>query len=354
LSKYWSRRVRGLKPYVPGEQPQDKSYIKLNTNENPYPPSPKVQEAIKRAVDSKLKLYPDPEGLELRITIADYFGLKKEQVFVGNGSDEVLAFAFMAFFDPERPILFPDVTYSFYPVYARLLDLKYELVELNSDFTLPLDPFLKNNGGIIFPNPNAPTGIFTPLERVEKILASNLESVVIVDEAYIDFGGESAVRLLNKYPNLLIVQTLSKSRSLAGLRVGFALGSKDLIQGLNSIKNSINSYTLDRLALVGALEAFKDNDYFEETRKKIIATRGKTAIALKDLGFTALPSKTNFLLISHPILKAEDLFAELKERAILVRYFRLPRIDNFLRVSIGSEEEMKIFLENIKEIVLSV
>jgi histidinol-phosphate aminotransferase len=189
---------------------------------------------------------------------------------------------------------------------------------------------------------------------VEKILASNLESVVIVDEAYIDFGGESAVRLLNKYPNLLIVQTLSKSRSLAGLRVGFALGSKDLIQGLNSIKNSINSYTLDRLALVGALEAFKDNDYFEETRKKIIATRGKTAIALKDLGFTALPSKTNFLLISHPILKAEDLFAELKERAILVRYFRLPRIDNFLRVSIGSEEEMKIFLENIKEIVLSV
>jgi len=352
MSKYWSKLAASLEPYVPGEQPKDRKYIKLNTNENPYPPSAKVTEAIKAAANDTLKLYPDPNGDELKKTLANYYGLKKEQVFVGNGSDEVLAFSFMAFFDPNNPILFPDITYSFYPVYAKVFKIDYELVPLNEDFTLPVDKFFKDNGGVIFPNPNAPTSSFVALEYIEKILNHNKEKVVIIDEAYIDFGGESAVSLIDKYPNLLVIQTLSKSRSLAGLRVGFALGHEDLIKGLDRIKNSINSYTLDRLALIGAVEAIKDDEYFQDTRERIIGTREKVLSELNKLGFKIIPSKTNFIFISHPSVKAEDIFIRLKEEAILVRYFKQPRIDNFLRVSIGNDEEMAVFIKAVSRIII--
>lgn len=351
MSKYWSKLASGIEPYVPGEQPKDRAYTKLNTNENPYPPSTKVLEAIKAAANESLKLYPDPLGAELKSTLADYYGLKKEQVFLGNGSDEVLGFAFMAFFDPQKPILFPDITYSFYPVYANLFKIDYELVPLKNDFTLPVEQFFRPNGGIIFPNPNAPTGEYITLRAIEEILEHNTEHVVIIDEAYIDFGGESALSLINKYPNLLVVQTFSKSRSLAGLRVGFALGHQDLIQGLERIKNSLNSYTLDRLALAGSVEAVKDKAYFEETRNKIIQTRERVIGELLNIGFKVIPSKANFVFISLPTFKAEELFKKLKEAAVLVRYFNQPRIDNYLRVSIGSDIEMDRFLEAVRKII---
>jgi histidinol-phosphate aminotransferase len=354
MSKYWSKLAASLEPYVPGEQPKDRKYIKLNTNENPYPPSPKVIDAIKAAVDENLKLYPDPNGVALKRTLANYYGLNQEQVFVGNGSDEVLAFSFMAFFDPNNPILFPDITYSFYPVYAKVFKIDYELVPLNDDFTLPIDKYLKDNGGIIIPNPNAPTGGLLTLEFFEKILSHNKGKVVIVDEAYVDFGGVSAVTLINKYSNLLVIQTLSKSRSLAGLRVGFAMGHEDLIKGLDTIKNSINSYTLDRLALIGAVEAIKDDEYFQDTRNRIISTREKVTGELTKMGFKIVPSKANFVFISHPTVKAEDLLIRLKEKSILVRYFRQPRIDNFLRVSIGSDEEMDTFIKAVGSIIVSL
>ena len=351
MHTYWSKLARNLVPYVPGEQPQDKKYIKLNTNENPYPPSPKVIEAIKAAANDYLKLYPDPQGQELRAEIAEYYGLAQNKVFVGNGSDEILAFAFMAFFDPGRPILFPDITYSFYPVYAGLCNLDYETLRLNQDFSLPVKQFCRQNGGIIFPNPNAPTGKAITLKEIEEILSNNRENVVIIDEAYIDFGAESAVKLINQYPNLLVVQTLSKSRSLAGLRVGWALGEDNLIKALDTVKNSLNSYTLDRLALAGAQQAIKDEEYFQKVRKKIITTREKTSRELLKLGFTVIPSQANFVFVSHPAVPAEHIFQRLKEQGVLVRYFKQPRIDNFLRVSIGTDQDMETFLQVIEAIV---
>lgn len=351
MRKFWSKLAQSLEPYVPGEQPKDKSYIKLNTNENPYPPSPKVLEAIKRAANEQLRLYPSPTCDDLRECIAQYHGLKKEQIFVGNGSDELLAFAFWAFFNPGKPILFPDITYSFYPVYAKLCHIDYKLIPLEEDFSIPVGSFFSDNGGIIFPNPNAPTGKQIEIAGIEAILRKNSEQVVVVDEAYIDFGGESAVQLVDRYPNLLVVQTLSKSRSLAGLRVGFALGNQNLIEGLDRIKNSINSYTLDRIALAGALEAFKDEEYFCATRLKVINTREKTVKNLEKIGFTVIPSQANFIFISHPSVSAPDIYQQLKENGILVRYFNKARIDNFLRVSIGSEADMQCFLETLTEIV---
>lgn len=354
MSKYWSKLAKSLEPYVPGEQPKDKKYIKLNTNENPYPPSPKVIGAIKNNVDETLKLYPDPNGDELKKTLADYHGLKKEQVFVGNGSDEVLAFSFMAFFDSNESIVFPDITYSFYPVYANIFKIDYNLVSLNEDFTLPVEKFFNANGGVIIPNPNAPTGNYIGLEYIEEILNNNKEKVVIIDEAYVDFGGESAIKLVDKYPNLLVIQTLSKSRSLAGLRVGFALGNEDLINGLESVKNSVNSYTLDKLALVGAVEAIKDEEYFQETIGKIISTRERVTNELKEIGFNIIPSKSNFIFITHPFMKAEEIFMKLREESILVRYFRQPRIDNYLRVTIGNDEEMDAFIKAVNKIVANI
>ncbi|MBP2639542.1 MAG: hisC [Firmicutes bacterium] len=351
MSKYWSKLTQSLEPYIPGEQPKDKTYIKLNTNENPYPPSPKVLEAIKQAANEQLRLYPSPTCDDLRECIAQYHGLTKEQIFVGNGSDELLALAFWAFFDPGRPVLFPDITYSFYPVYANLCHIDYKLVPLAEDFSIPIDHFSCENGGIIFPNPNAPTGKYIEIAGIESILQKNAEQVVIVDEAYIDFGGESAVQMVHRYPNLLVVQTLSKSRSLAGLRVGFAMGNQNLIEGLDRVKNSINSYTLDRIALAGAVEAFKDEEYFRDTTLKVINTRKETVNSLEKIGFTVIPSQANFIFVSHPFVSAVDLYQQLKGKGVLVRYFNKPRIDNFLRVSIGSDSDMQCFLEALTEII---
>ena len=348
MSQYWSQTVKNIKPYVPGEQPKDRKYVKLNTNENPYPPSPKVIDAIKLAANDTLRLYPDPSGDELRDTIACAFGLKRENVFIGNGSDELLAFCFPAFFEPAgKPVLFADVTYSFYPVYAAFFNIPCRLIPVDEEFNVPLEAYFQENGGIIIANPNAPTGKGVPLTALEKILAGNANCVVILDEAYIDFGGASAVGLIGRYPNLLVIRTLSKSHSLAGLRVGFALGSQDLIEGIIRVKDSINSYTVDRLAQAGAREAVKDDAYFQETRSKIIKTRERVSENLKRLGFRVIPSQANFVFISHPQHPGRDLFQGLREQGILVRYFDKPKIDNFLRVSIGTDEEMDRFLEAV-------
>jgi histidinol-phosphate aminotransferase len=298
-----------------------------------------------------LRLYPTPTCDDLRECIAKYNDIDKAEVFVGNGSDEVLAMSFLAFFNPGKQILFPDITYSFYPVYAGLFHIDYQLVSLNNDFSVPIEQFFEDNGGVIFPNPNAPTGRYLPLEAVEEIVRKNLKQVVIVDEAYIDFGGQSAVSLIKKYPNLLIIQTFSKSRSLAGMRIGFAMGNKELIEGLDRVKNSFNSYTLDRMALAGGLAAFQDESYFNTTCKRVIATREKVAAELETKGFTVIPSAANFLFISHSTVPAAELYQLLRDNGILVRYFNKPRIDNFLRVSIGSEEEMASFMQKITQII---
>ena len=351
MNPYWSRRLADVEPYVPGEQPKEGQYIKLNTNENPYPPSPKALAAIAAAAGEGLRLYPAPECGCLCRAIADFYGLTPEEVFVGNGSDEVLAMAFLAFFSPEDRIAFPAVSYSFYPVYARLFDIPYDAVELREDFTLDPSVFRKEHRGIVFANPNAPTGIALPLEEVEQILRAHRDVPVIVDEAYVDFGADSAVGLIGEYPNLLVIQTFSKSRSLAGLRVGFALGQPHMIAALDTVKNSFNSYTLDRLAQAGAAAAMEDQEYFEATRQKIIATRTWSAETLEKLGFTVLPSKTNFLFASHPEASAAALFGALRQRHILVRYFNKPIVDGFLRITVGTDEEMKALLCALEEIL---
>ncbi|WP_054025495.1 histidinol-phosphate transaminase [Bacillus sp. FJAT-28004] len=351
MSKFWSPLTASLVPYVPGEQPKDKTYIKLNTNENPYPPSPKVIDAIKGAANADLRLYPDPTCDDLVKAAASYYGLRAEQVFAGNGSDEILAFAFAAFFDPDKTILFPDITYSFYKVYAKLYGLQTELIALDEQFNVQIEAFHPDNGGIIIPNPNAPTAQLLPLENIRTLLESNPNQVVIIDEAYIDFGGQSAVELIKDYPNLLVVQTLSKSRSLAGLRVGFAFGSEELIDGLNRIKNSFNSYTMDRLALAGAIASFEDDAYFRETTEKVIATRERVTEQVQELGFVATDSKANFVFISHKTLAAKDIFVQLRDKGVLVRYFDQPRINEYLRVSIGTDEEMDAFTQALQEIV---
>lgn len=352
MSKYWSELAASLVPYVPGEQPKDKQYVKLNTNENPYPPSPRVLEAIRAAANGDLRLYPDPTCSALAEKAAAYYGVTPDHIFVGNGSDEVLAFAFAAFFSPSgKPVLFPDITYSFYKVYAGLYRIPYQTVPLDEHFRVPLAAFAAPNGGIILPNPNAPTSLYIETEKFRKLIGDNPDVAVILDEAYIDFGGESAVKLVKEYPNLLVVQTLSKSRSLAGLRVGFAIGHPDLIEGLNRVKNSFNSYTIDRLALAGAQAALEDQAYFEETTRKVIATRKRTADELRKRGFDVADSAANFLFVSHPAHPAADLFHGLKERGILVRYFQQPRIDNHLRISIGTDEEMDKLFEALDSLM---
>lgn len=351
LSKFWSPLTASLVPYVPGEQPKDKTYIKLNTNENPYPPSPKAIEAIKGAAGDDLRLYPDPTCEALVQTAASYYKLRPNQVFVGNGSDEILAFAFAAFFDPAKTILYPDITYSFYKVYAKLYGLQSETIPVDESFGIEPGDYAKPNGGVIIPNPNAPTAKLLPLEGIRAILDSNKDQAVIIDEAYIDFGGESAIGLISEYPNLLVVQTLSKSRSLAGLRVGFAFGSEELIEGLNRIKNSFNSYTLDRLALAGAIAAFEDEAYFRDTTDKVVRTRDRVAGELQALGFIVTDSKANFVFASHPGKPAADIFRQLRDKGVLVRYFAQPRIDEYLRISIGTDDEMDAFLTAVKEIV---
>ncbi|MEJ6952049.1 histidinol-phosphate transaminase [Halanaerobiaceae bacterium ANBcell28] len=347
--KFWSELTKKLDPYVPGEQPKDKKYIKLNTNENPFPPSPKVIKAIKKASNDDLRLYPDPECEDFKKKLAKYYGIKEKEIFVGNGSDEVLAFSYMAFFNPGKPILFPEITYSFYPVYSKLFNIDYKNVVMNDDFTIDIDCFSKENGGIIIANPNAPTGIYLSLDKIKIILDKNKSSVVIIDEAYIDFGGESAINLINDYPNLLVIQTMSKSRALAGMRIGFAFGNENLINALDSVKNSFNSYTMDRLALAAAEASLADQDYFMQRKNELIQIRESLIKELSELGFVVLPSKTNFLFISHPNFAAEEIFNYMRENGVLLRYFKDKKIDNYLRVSLGTAEEMNKFLLKINE-----
>jgi histidinol-phosphate aminotransferase len=352
LTKYWSSTVHRLDPYIPGEQPQDQPYIKLNTNENPYPPSPSVIARLKETAGEKLRLYPDPECTQLKHAIAHYYNLDSKSVFVGNGSDEVLAFAFLAFFEGNK-LRFPDISYSFYPVYCSLYDIPFEKISLNSELKINPADYQLSSGPIIIPNPNAPTGIALSLGQIKSLLEANLEAVVIIDEAYIDFGGQSAVSLIEKYPNLLVTQTFSKSRALAGLRCGFAMGNENLIEALDRIKNSFNSYPLDQFAINGAVEALKDEDYFQEIRLKVITTRNRTQFELDKLGFKTLDSMSNFLFITHPRFLAKNLYEQLKSKGILVRYFEKPRIENYLRVSIGTDSEMDRFFSVISSLVSS-
>jgi histidinol-phosphate aminotransferase len=352
MNRYWSSIVKNIKPYTPGEQPKDRKYIKLNTNENPYPPSPKVIEAIRHTANETLRLYPDPTCDELRATIAEYHALGKEQVFIGNGSDELLAFSFPAFFEPAgKPVLFAEITYSFYPVYAAFFSTPCRLIPVDEEFNIPPEGYYNDNGGIIIANPNAPSGRGIPDKAIEAIISRNENSVVILDEAYVDFGGQSAVNLINNYPNLLIIKTLSKSHSLAGLRVGYALGNEELIEGMIRVKDSFNSYTIDRLALAGAGAAIKDEAYFQETRSKIIKTRERVVTRLLEMGIKVIPSQANFIFLRSEQCPGGILFQRLREKGILVRYFNKPRIDNFIRVTIGTDAEMDCFLDALAGIV---
>ncbi|WP_258130707.1 histidinol-phosphate transaminase [Achromobacter anxifer] len=355
MSRFWSPVVGTLSPYVPGEQPKLQNLVKLNTNEHPYGPSPRVLDAIRAACDDTLKLYPDPSSDRLRQAIASTVGVQPGQVFVGNGSDEVLAHVFLALLKHERPLRFPDITYSFYPVYCGLYGIEYETVPLTADFRIDVEDYLPARNGqagaIIFPNPNAPTGRALTVAEVERIVAGNPDAVVVVDEAYVDFGGESVIPLVDRYDNLLVVQTLSKSRSLAGLRVGFAVGSAQLIDGLERVKNSFNSYPIDRLASAGAVAALEDVEYFERTRQAVIETRSRMTAGLQSLGFEVLPSAANFVFARHPSKDAAGLAAALRERSIIVRHFHHERIDQFLRITVGTDEQCELLLKALTEVL---
>jgi histidinol-phosphate aminotransferase len=352
MSQFWSKIVHQLTPYVPGEQPKINNLIKLNTNENPYGPSPKVLEALQKEAADTLRLYPDPNSDALKKTIADYHGLNQNQVFVGNGSDEVLAHVFNALLKHDLPILFPDITYSFYPVYCGLYEITFEVVALNYAFEIRVDDYLRPNGGIIFPNPNAPTGRLLSLAEIERLLKANTKSVVVIDEAYIDFGGESAVHLVKKYPQLLVTHTLSKSRSLAGLRVGYAVGHPDLIDALHRVKDSFNSYPLDRFAQAGAVAAMQDQAYFDETRQHVIKTREKLVADLEKMGFEVLPSGANFIFARHPKHDGAELTAKLRAENIVIRHFKKPaKVDQFLRITVGTDTECQALVSALRKMV---
>ena len=345
----WERNIRKVVPYTPGEQPNQPDMIKLNTNENPYPPAPKVQQVLKEMDAGDLRLYPDPSAGALVKAIAYYYGLNEDQVFVGVGSDDVLAMSFLTFFNGEKPVFFPDITYSFYDVWAELFRIPYERPALDDSFHIKKEDYFKENGGIIFPNPNAPTGVELPLQDIEEILKANPGSVVIVDEAYIDFGANSALPLISKYDNLLVVQTFSKSRSMAGMRIGFACGNPVLIKYLNDVKYSFNSYTMNRTSLAAGVAAIGDRDYFEDTCQKIMDTREWTQKELKALGFTFQDSKANFIFAAHKTCPAKQIFEALRAKHIYVRYFAKPRIDNYLRITIGTREEMEQLIRFLKD-----
>ncbi|MSP86895.1 MAG: histidinol-phosphate transaminase [Methylotenera sp.] len=352
MSKFWSDIVHKLTPYVPGEQPKLENLVKLNTNENPYGPSPQVLAALKLEAAESLRLYPDPNSDALKAVIATTHGLKASQVFVGNGSDEVLAHVFQALLKHSRPLLFPDITYSFYPVYCSLYDIEYQTIPLAADFTINIDDYDQPNGGIIFPNPNAPTGIPLALERIKKLLQTNTQSVVVIDEAYVDFGTESAVNLIRTYPNLLVTHTLSKARSLAGLRVGYALGAADLIEALTRVKDSFNSYPIDRFASAGAIAAMQDVTYFGTICNKVVETRESLIRALKKLGFDVLPSGANFIFVKHPLKSGAELTASLRGQGIIVRHFRSPsRIAPYLRITIGTDSQSKVLIEALADLL---
>ncbi len=349
MKKSWKDNVRRVQPYTPGEQPGQKGVIKLNTNENPYPPAPAVAEKQRQMDTDLLRLYPDPAAADLVHALAVYYGLEDCQVFVGVGSDDVLAMSFMTFFNSVRPILFPDITYSFYDVWAELLGIPYERPPLDDSLQICPEDYFCENGGIVFPNPNAPTGVELPLSSIEEIVRRNPDVVVIVDEAYVDFGAASALPLIESYENLLVVQTFSKSRSMAGMRIGYALGNAELIRCLNDVKYSFNSYTMDRASIELGVAALSDETYFREKRKQIIETREWTKKQLARLGFHFGDSQANFIFASHDTVPARDLFAALRAHDIYVRYFEKPRIDNYLRISIGTREEMETLLAFLEE-----
>ncbi len=341
----WEKYVRRVEPYVPGEQPKSKKVIKLNTNECPYPPSKKVKRALRKIDNNSLRLYPDPQAEELTKTLAKYYDVDEKQVFVGVGSDDVLSMAFLTFFNSRKPILFPDITYSFYDVWANLYQIPYETIPLDENLRIHVEDYNRENGGIVIANPNAPTGLMTSRDELEKLIKANKDVVVIVDEAYVDFGGESCVPLVDKYDNLLVVQTFSKSRAMAGMRIGFAIGSKKLIKYLLDAKFSFNSYTMNLPSLELGVASVKDDKYFKETVQKVIATREWTKAKLTELGFVFPDSKTNFIFAKHKKVLAKDIFEALKKEKIYVRYFNKPRIDNYLRISIGTDVEMQKFIE---------
>lgn len=347
----WENNIRKVIPYVPGEQPKENDIIKLNTNENPYPPSSKAVKALKSFDCSRMRLYPDPNSDILVNSLAKRYKVKPSQVFVGVGSDDVISMAFLTFFNSDKPILFPDITYSFYDVWADVYKIPYKTMPLDDNFRINKTDYFQENGGIIFPNPNAPTGVYESNEMIEEIVKANKKSIVIIDEAYIDFGGESCIGLTEKYDNLLVVQTFSKSRSMAGMRIGYAIGNEKLIKYMNDVKFSINSYTMNHVTQVCGAAAVEDEEYFIETIKKITDVRENTKKELKKLGFTFTDSKSNFLFAAHDKVKAETIFNELKSRKIYVRYWNKPRINNYLRISIGTAEEMEKLISALKEIV---
>ncbi|MFV5373615.1 histidinol-phosphate transaminase [Acinetobacter pittii] len=353
--RFWSPEVRELEPYVPGEQPKIQNLLKLNTNENPYPPSPKVVEAVQAVLTHQadaLRLYPDPDATALKHAIAKQQNIDVSQVFVGNGSDEVLAHIFKAFFLQDEPILYPDITYSFYPVYSQFFGTKTKEIPLNDNFEIEVKDYVQPNGGVIITNPNAPTSIALGLAEIEQILKANPDRVVVIDEAYVDFGAESAVSLVNRYENLVVCQTTSKSRSLAGLRVGFAIAQSHLIAALEAVKNSFNSYPIDRFAIAAAIASFEDQTYFEEQCQKVISSREKLVDELTALGFKVLPSKANFIFASHLSHDAGQLAQQLREQGIIVRYFNKPRINQFLRITVGTDEQNERLVQTLKEDIL--
>ncbi len=350
MSRFWSPVVRNLSPYVPGEQPKQDGIVKLNTNENPYPPSPRAMAAISAAMD-RLRLYPDPRATSLRETIAAHYHVASEEVFVGNGSDEVLAHIFQALLKHDAPLLFPDITYSFYPVYCRLYGITYEEVPLDAALRVQTADYRRPGSAILLANPNAPTGVALPRAAIEALASEHPDLLVVVDEAYVDFGAESAVPLVARHDNLLVVQTLSKSRSLAGLRVGFAVGQQPLIEALERVKDSFNSYPLDCLAMSGAIAAIEDDAWFEETRRRIMASRETLVGGLTALDFEVLPSLANFVFARHPARRGAELFAGLRERGVLVRHFGKPRIADFLRITVGTDEQCSRLMAELRELV---
>lgn len=351
MKDLWKKNLRDIEPYVPGEQSKDRDIVKINANENPYPPSPKAVEALNNFDTDKLRFYPQANATALKQAIAEYYKVKTENVFVGNGSDDVLALAFQSFFNGDKPIAYPDITYSFYPVWCRLLGIEYVNYPLDENFRINVEDYKAENGGVVIPNPNAPTSIGESKEFVEKLMEYNQDSVVIIDEAYCDFGGVSSVPLISKYENLLVTGTFSKSRSLAGMRIGFAIGSKTLIDTLEAVKNSYNSYTVDALSIAMGIEAMKDVEYFNETISKIIATRTRVTEELRLLGFEVLDSQTNFIMATHKDYDMKEMFEYLKENKIFIRYFNQPRINKYVRITIGTNEEMDKFLQGVKDFI---
>lgn len=352
--RFWSPEVRELEPYVPGEQPKIQNLLKLNTNENPYPPSPKVVDAVQAVLAHQadaLRLYPDPDATVLKQAIAKQQNVDVSQVFVGNGSDEVLAHIFKAFFIQQEPILYPDITYSFYPVYSQFFGVQTKQIPLNEKFEIDISDYEQENGGIIITNPNAPTSIALGLNKIEQVLKANPNRVIVIDEAYVDFGAESAVELVSRYENLVVCQTTSKSRSLAGLRVGFAIGQAHLIAALEAVKNSFNSYPIDRFAIAAAVASFEDQDYFQEQCEKVIVSREKLVANLTELGFNVLPSKANFIFATHSLHDAAQLAEKLRDQGIIVRYFNKPRINQFLRITIGTDEQNQRLVDTLKMLI---